>query len=437
MASFNQYVRIYEFDVHVLIYNTINGETIILPKEYINGNEISELLAEPVREYLQKYYFSDRALPWDKFQQCFESTNRLLISLETSLACNLSCPYCYQINNTYKRTKISKKNLDLLFEYIVKVHQKVSYEILVLKILGGEPSLDWSPSDYFLQKILPFCHSNKIKLDLRIDTNCTNISELKTISGYDSILFTIPLCNKKQHDIYRRYANGQGTYDSIIENIRILQTMHNCSIVLRHNTDSYNIATFGEYIKDISSIGLKDPIIMPQFTTNPEFGEFENQLSYTNYVKWLSTECIDILVMNNFNVHILPRLALWGKCQQWSKYSLKLFSDGRVGACAAHFFDDSNPHISDIMNNGIESIETYWGRTKTTDIFNDEKCRSCKSFFGCSGHYKLPCIKEFNIDRCRPEENLYLDWQHYFKTIYRHVIEGNQKYIPGLKIKVI
>lgn len=437
MLTLSQYVRIYRFEEHALIYNTINGEVIILPIDSVEDNAVSGQLDESVKEYMYKHYFLDRELPWDKFEEQFESNDRLLISLETFLACNLSCPYCYQINNNHLKTKISLRNLDLLFEYIIHVHQKVHLKILLLKILGGEPSLDWGQANYLLQKIIPFCKSNNIKLDLRLDTNCTNIQQFLQIEGYDSILFTIPLCYKEQHNKHRHYRNGEGTYDDIIRNAKILEEMPNCQIVLRHNTDAHNIAMFDAYLEDISQRGFHNPTIMPQYTTNPDYGDYKNRLTYQQYVDWLSTECIDSLIRHGFNIPISPRLLLNGKCQHWSNYSLKLFSDGKVGACAAHFFDPKNPYLIDVMKNGVESIQTYWNAAKATQLFRNRKCIKCSSFFGCSSHYKLPCIQELQIKSCKPEENLYLNWPLYFQTVYKYIKTGNLDRFPGLNITIV
>lgn len=434
MTELNKFVRTYRFEKHALIYNTINGEIIILPQNGLINLAISDNISNLVKEYMYKHYFLDRDLPWHSFEDRFESNNRLLISLETFLACNLSCPYCYQINNNHDKAKISRYNLDLLFDYITSVHQKSRFDILILKILGGEPSLDWTPADYLLQKIVPFCKTNHIKLGLRIDTNCTDTSDFTSLSGYDTILFTVPLCHKESHDRYRHYRNGRGTYDEITENALVLSKLPNSQLVLRHNTDSYNINRFDEYLEDVSAKGLTIATIMPQFTTNPDYGDYKNQLTYQQYVNWLSSDCIDSMIKHGFYVPIYPRLLLDGKCQQWSKYSFKLFSDGKVGACAAHFFDPQNPRLTDIMDEGTDSITKYWNSTKSFRVFDDSMCRNCASLFGCSGHYKLPCIQELGLEPCKPEENLYLNWELYFQTIYKHICQGKSTYFPNLKI---
>lgn len=436
MANINQYIRHYRFEDQVLLYNTINGEILIMPHNGIADVSILDTIDSSLNKYLYTHYFLDRPLPWDKFEKRYESNNCLLISLETSLACNLSCPYCYQLNNNHLKDEISKDNLNILFNYISEVHKKVKFDVLSLKILGGEPSLNWTQADYLLKKIIPFCKNNNVKLDLRIDTNCTNISKFLEIKDYDSILFTIPLCNKKIHDKYRHYRNGCGTYEDIINNAAILGSMPNCSIVLRHNTDGYNYSCFNEYLSDISSRNLKHFTIVPQFTTNPNYGDYENQLTYQQYVDWISSDCINYLVKYDFNVPIYPRLMLNGKCQHQSTYSLKLFSDGKVGACAAHFYDSENPYLSEIMSSGIDSIQKYWNGTKSTRLFNDINCQNCRSFFGCSGHYKLPCIQALGIEPCKPEEGLYLNWPLYFQTIYNHIISGKASLFPGIKITI-
>ena len=173
METFSQYIRIYPFDLHVLVYNTINGEVIIFPKDSVSGNKITGQLDARLKEYLYKHYFFDSVLPWNKFAERYNSNNRILISLETFLSCNLSCPYCYQTNNNHLKVKISKDNLDLLYKYIINIHHKTHFDIIVLKILGGEPSLDWSPAEYFLRKItkkaIKMRKSRKTYFDFAID----------------------------------------------------------------------------------------------------------------------------------------------------------------------------------------------------------------------------------------------------------------------------
>ena len=69
METFSQYIRIYPFDVHVLVYNTINGEVIIFPKDSVSGNKIIGQLDARLKEYLYKHYFFDCVLPWNKFAE--------------------------------------------------------------------------------------------------------------------------------------------------------------------------------------------------------------------------------------------------------------------------------------------------------------------------------------------------------------------------------
>ena len=432
MYSLSKYVQSYKVsEEDALLYDSVKGNAFLIKSHLISVDGSNVVASKEIEEFLRLRICD---VPDKKeVRGVYESKNKLYISLETFLRCNLACPYCYQVNNSYSKKSISRENLDLLFLYIQKVYSKTHFEILNFKILGGEPSVDWSPGAYILENVSCFCKTNGIKLDLYIDTNGTLIKDFLLLSGYDSLTFNVPLCYEECHNKYRSYKNGRGTYRTIIENVNSLSTLSKIKILLRHNTDSYNVNFFDVYLKDLKKSLTFEPIIMPFYTTDPVRGDYKNPFSYFDYVDWRSSKCISGLIESGFNVNFSPRTYLEGECQQQSKYSLKLFSSGKVGACAVNFFDEDNPFLSEIMEGELISIERYWGGAKGIKVLRDSyKCRDCKSLYTCLGDYNLPCIKKLGIKECAPERNVYLNLGLYFSELYRYYCKGK-----GNKFKAI
>lgn len=411
----------------VILYNSRNRAIVSFPNKYIVWPYITTLCPSEYINSLCELDFFDESI--DDIDEILDDNSNLIISIETMLSCNLACPYCYQIGNK-KSTIISENDIAYLMAYIKNVYSKTNYKTLTIKILGGEPALRWDIPQSILSELKTFTNNKRIDLNIMIDTNGTLVKQYLSLDEYPSLLFTIPLTYEKCHNENRKYRSGQGTYDDIINNINLLKKeLPNSIIVLRYNIDSQNINYFGEYVADLKKKLNFSPIISPNYTMNLGEGGFENALSHAHFIKWLSSDCIDILAENNFDITMTP-YTLSENCQFSSKYSLKIFSDGTVGACAMNFFDLERPHISVLANN-IDSVSKYWGGVKMTSILRDDKCRNCDSLFLCGGTYKLPCIKALGLKECLPDGQQHIDLKLFLERYLMYDKKGKSSLFVG------
>ena len=244
------------------------------------------------------------------------------------------------------------------------------------------------------------------------------------------MILTIPLTHKECHNAYRKYASGKGSYDIIINNINNLsRVLKNTIIVLRYNVDSINISKFKDYIQDLKDKLIFSPIISPNYTLNLGKGNYENKLKHSVFVKWLSSDFIDIMAKYNYKIVSSP-FNLSGKCQYWSKYSLKIFSNGTVGACAMSFFDKNNPSLKEVFEN-VNDISNYWNNAKSYSIFSDSDCKKCSSLFLCGGAYKTPCVKSLKLNECLPDGIIHIDLKLFLERYLRYSREGKNDLFIG------
>lgn len=431
-GALSKYTRVFDFTVgSVLLYNTSNCKTLEIDRNLIGNDKRSvHLRNQEITKELQSGGFLKQFVPIEPIIKRYEFKT-LIISLELFIACNLKCPYCYQINNHLHRGVISDGNLNFLFLYVMKVHERTGFSTLVFKVLGGEPSVNFKPAMAAIQRLSDFCNSKRIKFRLKIDTNATIIDDFCKIPNSIDTLFTIPLSYKECHNRLRRFDDGTGTYDMILDNcIRLREALPESKIILRYNLDHENIKCFEEYVSDIKKRLPYSPIITAQYTTNPEFGNFKNNLTYQQYVDFMSSDFIDVLAKYDLPISVVP-MYLLGYCQRMSKYSIKLFSDGKVGACAMDFFRNDNPDIR-ILANDINTVERYWNGVKTFSLFDNKKCLDCKSLFVCGAHYNLDCIKEINPPPCQPETSLYLDLEKFARRLHKLRNEGKGNLFIGI-----
>ena len=392
----SKYSRIYEIDDGYILFNTINKSVVKMDSQYIEKDRIVDNCPNDYINLLSDmgYFMKDEDAE-NYIHELLKKDKKLIISVEIGLACNMRCPYCYQGTDKVNKSKLSDDDINYLLKYYKRVSDIWNYDEIVLKVLGGEPTVMWHLAKKVITMTSKFCRENNKKLSLMIDTNGVNIDPILELEDYDSLILTIPLTNKKCPDKVRKLVNGGGSYDEIVSNLnRIYEANPNIKIVLRHNTDDENLPLFSEYIDDLKSKLAFPPVIDISYTTELGDGGYKNLLQYEEYIKWKSGDSIDILAERNISIIASPLMS-YDRCQYRSRYSLKVFSDGTVGGCAIDFFKKDRKTLKELCCN-LNCLD------EQCDLFDKEymKCKQCKSFFLCGGGYNLPCIKRLPIKEC-------------------------------------
>lgn len=399
----SKYVFMFKKDEDVVLYNSVNHSVIELPNEVINGLEIltDELDNESIQILEDMGFLSSNEDIIDaELEKYLIKYEKLFISVELNLSCNLKCPYCYQSQKRSSQV-IDDSVLNNIVEYMKKVYSEKPYKELYLKVLGGEPTLVWHKFLFLFNSVSTFCRTNNIKLNLLIDTNGTLISDILELKGYDSLLLTIPLTWKDCHNSVRFDSKGLGTYDQIISNINLLYEKNkDIKIVLRYNVDSKNKLYFRSFLQDIKSELKRKPLVSVNYTAELNGDKtYKNDFKYNDFIDWCSTQVIDDLVDADLPITISPYISI-EQCQYRSLYSLKVFSDGTIGNCAMDFFKSPRVFISDLLNDS-EQGKDFINHKKQNNLLNDYECVHCPSLFLCGGTNKLPCLRALNPTLCK------------------------------------
>lgn len=349
---------------------------------------------------------------------CVENdcSNDVVISIETSLSCNLSCPYCYQKSVTNKG--ISNVNFDHVFEYISFLYNQRNYINFHLKILGGEPTLSSQEIYRFLNKLNVF-RKTGMKLYLYFDTNAVLLHRFDGFDKLaDTITFNVPLCHKSVHDNERCKKNGEPTYDLIIQEIeRFRKKSPTSEFVIRHNTND-NYLLFPAFCDDIKS---KIPFVNFNICYVVESNVYKNPLRYDKYLIWLYNEAIPLLWKNNLAFVNSPLKKLRA-CQFYKEYSVKFFSNGTVGRCATDYWATCI-NYPDFKTNGF-FIEK--------DIFGiKQECMSCRFLYLCSNSVNFPCRSLIKGNPCIFKTLADKIIPPFAKLLYEAHVKGNMELFVG------
>jgi len=369
VPSLSRYVLQIPVNNGTIYYNTTNDCAVKLSEsETIDDIDVLNFFDE-------NDFFIDDETILNRYIESWRKPSDFHITISLTESCNLSCPYCYQ-KNWGLNSVITTEILDAIITYI---HQKIAsaeYKRVRVSFIGGEPLLARDKIQYFLEHI-----NSPLPISYVIDTNGTLLTP-SFVEMFECITLNITLSEKDDHDKYRPFKNGLGTYDLIVSNIQRCKHLLNNkrNILFRYNTNRSNINDFEKYLETIKQINVTNDISIENTysLTSPNDAQY---LLTEEYDVWY-IHALELLLKHGF--HIYPFDIGYGSCSAYKEDSFKIMSDGSVLLCNASLPSEDAPNILDTSLDFNE----YYAEYKCYPPI-DEECKACQYLLLCGG--KLFC----------------------------------------------
>lgn len=263
----SKYNCILQDNTGMVIYNAATDQLVALTPQLANifneGKATPEKIkaqhAELYDHLLQKGIFvcddADETEAYIRKREEYErSSGEYTITINPTLACNMSCWYCYESHKNMPAMSADVKQSVLLL--IDKLLADNKLKKLNLSFFGGEPLLYF---DKVLVDIINHakmqCKAFDAKLSIHFTTNAYLLTDnvLKQLEGLD-VSFQITIDGGKQvHDSVRKTKGGEPTYARIVEHIH--QTLsHGFPVGVRFNYTTKSIPSFIDVVKDFSHL---------------------------------------------------------------------------------------------------------------------------------------------------------------------------------------
>lgn len=263
----SKYNCILQDNTGMVIYNAATDQLVALTPQLANifneGKAAPEKIkaqhAELYDHLLQKGIFvcddADETEAYIRKREEYErSSGEYTITINPTLACNMSCWYCYESHKNMPAMSANVKQSVLLL--IDKLLADNKLKKLNLSFFGGEPLL------YFDKVVVDIinhakmqCKAFDAKLSIHFTTNAYLLTDsvLKQLEGLD-VSFQITIDGGKQvHDSVRKTKGGEPTYARIVEHIH--QTLsRGFSVGVRFNYTAKSIPSFIDVVKDFSHL---------------------------------------------------------------------------------------------------------------------------------------------------------------------------------------
>lgn len=328
------------------------------------------------------------------------SRHHLGLTLLPTTACNLRCPYCFEVNKGNKF--MTDKIINDLIKFINQHEYAKTYSITWY---GGEP-------------LLAIDIINKISRRLKEDVSLKLLSQTMVTNGVSlnqktlDILKDIPLNNiqftfdgtPSTHDQKRFLPNKSGTFHLILNNIkRYMDSFPNRNVSIRINIDNHNKEEFYQ-VYDILCKELKEHInqiyIYPGIIKdeNPNHSICNNHLMSSKDINDFYLK----LPQHGVPVHYYPTLKDKG-CTANNICGYVIGPEGEIYKCWVEV-GEKNCIIGNIADNDFQNKGLFMQYLSTGNCFNDTKCLNCPILPICSGGCPNSRIQNFynnkNNDIC-------------------------------------
>jgi uncharacterized protein len=196
-------------------------------------------------------------------------SSELNITLLTTLQCNFACDYCFQGDHGDYNKNADKMSLETaarVAEWFERELDRVRPQRFVLTFFGGEPLLNL-PAMYMLaERASAAAKARNVDLYTNIITNglllTPDVVDRMVPFGLNGVKITLD-GDKDTHNRMRPLRGGQGTFDRIVENIRLVADR--CRIAIGGNFDESSAGSYPALLEYLRAQDFASKLIKVNF----------------------------------------------------------------------------------------------------------------------------------------------------------------------------
>lgn len=309
-----------------------------------------------------------------------EHSPYISIFINPIMDCNLKCWYCYEkhLSDSTMTDEVSSAIIKLISKEIEKKGKRGIF----ISFFGGEPLLALN------EVIIPFLESlNEIAKDINVNVSFVtngvlltekNLQLLKSTPFCEKLTFQVTLDgNELYHNKVKFFNNNQGTYSTIIQNIKDALRL-GASITLRFNTTAENLMSFTDVVADLKDMPKSDIERLEIDFQHVWQDNLSDNMTFIEKQKSIR----DIFVKEGFVVKELKHIDS-SRCYADRKNHYVINYNCDVYKCTARDFSKEN-------REGIltKEGEVIWNKNyeiRENVKFGNDVCRKCSIFPICHG----------------------------------------------------
>lgn len=421
--KFSKYNIFTEIEDYHLLTNTYTGSIFKVDeetKDIIVNERLKSLSDDYIKIYFDKgIIISDdrdefKELEYSKIKTKFVYDSLNLTLLLTN-NCNFKCIYCFQgheRNNLFLEECTSNNILEFIKSYM---NYNKNIKKIHITLFGGEPLLNITKQESFLDNINIFCKENDLLFTTGIITNGSliNNTTINILKKHNCKYIQITLDGiEKIHNSRRMYNDGRGSFFDVMDGIKNVYNeseLPNPSI--RINIDKKNISTIPNLIEILNNENLNECFISLALVRSSENNNvYEDNSLSEKELKGLFIPIWTQLLKLNFNFNTKPnRITLF--CGAYAENFFTIDTDGKIYKCWDLVGNDTYC-VGDINDKEQLIKQTKYIDWIMRDNNDVNKCKSCSYLPVCGGgcaNISYERYKDINKEACFENKWLYHD----------------------------
>ncbi|AVQ45786.1 Cys-rich peptide radical SAM maturase CcpM [Clostridium botulinum] len=381
----------------------------------IKSDKVFEQNIDKLEKYIKRGFFKKTKLCeiehplTDSIEELIDNRAEQLI-LQVTQNCNLRCSYCFYGQGNYDNRTHSGKRMT--FETAKKgidyiLNHSSNLESIYISFYGGEPLLEID----LIRKCVDYVEKKVEgkKIIYSMTTNGTLFTE-EIINFLDKYDFQVVISldgTKEMHDLNRKFVNGKGSFDIIMDNLKNIKKSHYdfakrimFNTVIAPKSDFSCIKNFVEHDEIIGDNFVSANIVNDLYTSNnyndydekfyivDRYGEFKLLLAVLGKLdKKFASKIFQERMMHTIRTYrgltekgeMFKRAHPGGPCIP-GVHRIFINVDEEIYPCE-RVSESSSPMNIGNLNKGIDI-------KKATDLINigqltEDECKQCWAFHYC------------------------------------------------------
>jgi uncharacterized protein len=373
-----------------LLYSTRKGSLLLISAEALRRAARGEELPAEVEEVLRRtgMLVEDQAAERETGHSLMAAVNQadpaLNVAVIVTLACNFSCPYCYE-GSLKSRKEMSEAAAAQLIEFL-KARFRPGKKKLVLDFYGGEPLLAVPRIKQIAGPLQEFARSRGASFNFSLVTNGSLLSPkiAAELKEYGLRVAKVTLDGPAEvHNRSRPFRNRKGSYDRIVANLAGCCDLIKVGVQGNFTRESYR--RIPELLDDLSAYGLTPDRLLqvnfsPVIQTKDQFAltDFHGGCSSTSE-PWVAEASVFVREETMRRGYRVSKITP-SPCMVDLDDAFTVHVDGSLFKCMA-FIGHTDYAVGDVWQGMTEYSEVYnldhWRR--------HEECNDCVYLPLCFG----------------------------------------------------
>ncbi len=327
------------------------------------------------------------------------SSFHVLIKPASSL-CNIACDYCFYEDVSKRQSNMNRKIMsDEVMDAVIGQSLEMSPEgNIMFGFQGGEPLIaPLSFYERFVNRVQEL-NINQARISYTLQTNGMLVTEehAKFFHDHNFLLGISIDGTQENHNRFRKTFQGLGSYEKVVQGLKILQRFDVTLNVLTVLTEQ-SVDTIEETYHALKSLGISHMQFIPVIEDKHNLKLKSYQLSPEGYAK-IHTQLFDLYLkdrMSGLDVSIryfdnllsmmkgkrFEQCGLSGKCHS----PVVIESNGNVYPC--DFYSEDNHVLGNVLNEPLQLLvkKDHMKSFIIESLQVPLKCQSCDVYELCRG----------------------------------------------------